>query len=64
MYVDLKGRTAVITGGSRGLGEAMAKALAGAGAEIALVARDRASWSGCGMRLRPAEESRKYLWPT
>lgn len=43
MEVDLKGRTAVITGGSRGLGEAMAKTLAGAGAQIALVARDRAS---------------------
>jgi NAD(P)-dependent dehydrogenase (short-subunit alcohol dehydrogenase family) len=43
MEVDLKGRTAVITGGSRGLGEAMAKALASAGAQIALVARDRAS---------------------
>jgi NAD(P)-dependent dehydrogenase (short-subunit alcohol dehydrogenase family) len=42
MEFDLKGRTAVITGGSRGLGEAMAKALAGAGAQIALVARDRA----------------------
>jgi NAD(P)-dependent dehydrogenase (short-subunit alcohol dehydrogenase family) len=42
MKVDLNGRTAVITGGSRGLGEAMAKALAGAGAQIALVARDRA----------------------
>ena len=42
MKIDLKGRTAVITGGSRGLGEAMAKALAGAGAQIALVARDRA----------------------
>lgn len=42
MEITLKGRTAVITGGSRGLGEAMAKALAGAGAEIALVARDRA----------------------
>lgn len=41
MKIDLKGRTAVITGGSRGLGEAMAKALAGAGAQIALVARDR-----------------------
>ena len=40
MIIDLKGRTAVITGGSRGLGEAMAKALAGAGAQIALVARD------------------------
>jgi NAD(P)-dependent dehydrogenase (short-subunit alcohol dehydrogenase family) len=41
MKIDLNGRTAVITGGSRGLGEAMAKALAGAGAQIALVARDR-----------------------
>jgi NAD(P)-dependent dehydrogenase (short-subunit alcohol dehydrogenase family) len=40
MKVDLSGRTAVITGGSRGLGEAMAKALADAGAKIALVARD------------------------
>jgi NAD(P)-dependent dehydrogenase (short-subunit alcohol dehydrogenase family) len=41
MEINLKGRTAVITGGSRGLGEAMAKSLAGAGAQIALVARDR-----------------------
>jgi NAD(P)-dependent dehydrogenase (short-subunit alcohol dehydrogenase family) len=42
MEIDLKGRTAVITGGNRGLGEAMANALASAGAEVALVARDRA----------------------
>jgi NAD(P)-dependent dehydrogenase (short-subunit alcohol dehydrogenase family) len=40
MKIDLTGLTAVITGGSRGLGEAMAKALAEAGASIALVARD------------------------
>ncbi len=40
MKVDLRGRTAVITGGSRGLGEAMAKALAAAGAQVALVARN------------------------
>ena len=40
MQVDLTGHTAVITGGSRGLGEAMAKALAAAGAKVALVARD------------------------
>ena len=40
MRIDLSGRTAVITGGSRGLGEAMAKALSDAGANIALVARD------------------------
>ncbi len=40
MKIELKGRTAVITGGSRGLGEAMAMALSDAGAQIALVARD------------------------
>jgi NAD(P)-dependent dehydrogenase (short-subunit alcohol dehydrogenase family) len=41
MSIDLTGKTAVITGGSRGLGEAMAKALSASGAGIALVARDR-----------------------
>lgn len=40
MQIELTGRTAVITGASRGLGEAMAKTLAEAGARIALVARD------------------------
>ena len=40
MNIDLSGKTAVITGGSRGLGEAMAHALVGSGAQIALVARD------------------------
>jgi NAD(P)-dependent dehydrogenase (short-subunit alcohol dehydrogenase family) len=41
MEINLKGRTAVITGGNRGLGEAMAKDLSAAGAHLALVARDR-----------------------
>jgi NAD(P)-dependent dehydrogenase (short-subunit alcohol dehydrogenase family) len=40
MKFDLSGKTAVITGASRGLGEAMSQTLAGAGAQIALVARD------------------------
>ena len=40
MNIDLSGRIALITGASRGLGEAMAVALAAAGASIALVARD------------------------
>lgn len=42
MKIDLSGRLAVITGGSRGLGEQMAKTLASAGAAVALVARDEA----------------------
>jgi NAD(P)-dependent dehydrogenase (short-subunit alcohol dehydrogenase family) len=37
----LEGRVAVITGGSRGIGRAIAAALAGAGAAIALVGRDQ-----------------------
>jgi NAD(P)-dependent dehydrogenase (short-subunit alcohol dehydrogenase family) len=42
MKIDLSGKVALITGGSRGLGEQMAKTLAAAGAELVLVARDEA----------------------
>jgi NAD(P)-dependent dehydrogenase (short-subunit alcohol dehydrogenase family) len=40
MNIDLSGKTAVITGASRGLGEAMARALSASGAKVALIARD------------------------
>lgn len=40
MSFDLTGRKALVTGGSRGIGAAAAKALAGAGADVALLSRD------------------------
>lgn len=40
---DLKGKTAIVTGGSRGIGKEMAEGLAEAGANIMLCAR-RAEW--------------------
>jgi NAD(P)-dependent dehydrogenase (short-subunit alcohol dehydrogenase family) len=39
---DLSGRVAVVTGASRGIGRAIALALAGAGAKLALLSRDQA----------------------
>jgi NAD(P)-dependent dehydrogenase (short-subunit alcohol dehydrogenase family) len=36
---DLTGRTAIVTGGSKGLGRAMASALASAGADVVIVSR-------------------------
>ena len=40
MDVELEGRTALVTGGSRGIGREVATALARAGATVVLVARD------------------------
>ena len=52
LEVNLKGRTALITGASRGLGKAMALALAGAGARLALVSRDEAALSSVALEVR------------
>ncbi|MFN3745652.1 MAG: SDR family oxidoreductase [Hyphomicrobiaceae bacterium] len=43
MDLGLKGKGAVITGGSRGLGAAIAEGLAGEGMDVVLIARDRAA---------------------
>ena len=43
IYPDLKGKVAVITGGSRGIGAATAVALGGNGVSVAVVGRDQAA---------------------
>jgi NAD(P)-dependent dehydrogenase (short-subunit alcohol dehydrogenase family) len=53
-YFDLTGKTAIITGGSKGLGEQMAHALAEAGADVALVSRTQADLDKVAAEVRAA----------
>lgn len=52
--MHIRNTTALVTGGSRGLGRALAEALAGAGARVIVVARDRADLDETVAALRGA----------
>ena len=49
----LHGRRALVTGGSRGLGLEMARALGEAGADLVIVGRDEAQLATAQTELRP-----------
>jgi 3-oxoacyl-[acyl-carrier protein] reductase len=51
---DLSGRVAVVTGGSRGIGAATARALADAGAAVAIVGRDETALAGVASGIEAA----------
>jgi NAD(P)-dependent dehydrogenase (short-subunit alcohol dehydrogenase family) len=51
---DLTGKTAVVTGASQGIGSDMAKFLASAGANVALVARNERKLEGLEQEIREA----------
>ncbi len=54
MNGKLAGRAAVVTGASKGLGKAIAISLAGAGARVALVSRDRERLDGVAAEIAAA----------
>jgi NAD(P)-dependent dehydrogenase (short-subunit alcohol dehydrogenase family) len=59
MHITLDGRTALITGGSKGLGFAIARAFAGAGGHVAIVARGRDSLAEAEAAIRAAAPGAK-----
>jgi NAD(P)-dependent dehydrogenase (short-subunit alcohol dehydrogenase family) len=57
-WFSLAGKTALVTGGSKGLGKAIAGALAGAGADVCLVSRNRDQGGETGRELAEASGRR------
>ena len=56
---DLKGKTALVTGGNGGIGLAMAQGLAAAGAKVAIAGRDKAKNAAALQSLPGAVASRR-----
>jgi len=58
MDLELKGKRALVTGGSRGIGKAVARALAREGADVAILARDRERLAAAAAELSAASGGR------
>src|SRR3954471_24000535 len=58
MEVRLDGRSAIITGSSKGLGLAMAKEFAASGADVAILARDPAGLAEAKAQVEPGAKGK------
>lgn len=62
MDIGLKGRVALITGGSRGIGEAIAKAFAFNGVSVVIVARKEESLRRCAEQINQSVGEQRVVW--
>ena len=60
MDLGLQGKHAIVTGGSRGIGKAIARELAREGADVAIVARNKADLEAAARELA-AETNRRIV---
>ena len=60
---DLSGKTALVTGGSRGIGFAIAKALAEHGADIAIVARTQEQLEAAKQQIQADTDKKVWTFP-
>ena len=60
---DLSGKTALVTGGSRGIGLSVAKGLAEHGADVAIVARTKEQLEAAGQQIQTDTDKKVWTFP-